>query len=102
LKILFELAFVPAALKEWEGLDRSIRLQFQKKLAKLLEAPRVLSMKLSNYPDCYRIKARNAGYRLIYRVSDSRVTVTIIRIARRDKDEAYEKLLDRLSKLDNS
>lgn len=97
---MFELAFLPAALKEWNGLDKAVRTQLRKKLGKLVLSPRVPSMKLREYPDCYRIKARKAGFRLIYHVSDQRITITVIRVARRDKDKAYEKLLDRLSALD--
>jgi mRNA interferase RelE/StbE len=97
---LFELAFVPEALKEWHRLDKAVQRQFQRKLEKLLIEPRVASMKLRHHPDCYRIKARKAGYRAIYHVSDRRITVTVIRVARRDKDEAYAKLLERLAILD--
>ena len=97
---MFELRFVPAALKEWQQLDKAVQRQFQKKLEKLIVAPRVLSMKLREYTDCYRVKARKAGYRVIYHVSDRYVTITVIRVARRDKDEAYEKLLERLAQLD--
>jgi mRNA interferase RelE/StbE len=97
---LFELCFLPVALKEWHGLDAAVRGQFKRKLEKILASPRVRSMQLSGHRDCYRIKARKAGHRLIYHVSDHRVTVTVIRVARRDKDEAYAKLLARLTRLD--
>lgn len=98
---MFELYFLPAALKEWQGLDAAVKDQFRRKLEKLLAAPRVSSMQLSGYRDCYRVKARKAGYRLIYHVSDRRVTVTVIRVARRDKDEAYARLLERMAQLDS-
>jgi mRNA interferase RelE/StbE len=100
LKTLFELAFVPEALKEWHRLDKAVQRQFQRKLEKLQVEPRVPAMKLRQHPDCYRIKARKAGYRAIYHVSDLRITITVIRVARRDKDEAYDKLRERLTVLD--
>lgn len=35
--------------------------------------------------DCYKIKLRQAGYRLIYRVDDDVVTVSVIAVGKRDK-----------------
>jgi mRNA interferase RelE/StbE len=99
---LFELAFLPAALKEWHKLDKAVQMQFLKKLDKLLANPRIPSMKLRDHPDCYRVKAKRAGYRLVYHVSDQRVTITVLRAARRDKEEAYEGLIERLRLLDLS
>ena len=81
-------------------LDKAVRMQFSRKLEKLLVNPRIPSMKLSGYRDCYRIKLRKAGFRAIYHVSDQRIVVTVIRVGRRDKDEAYEKLDERLELLD--
>jgi mRNA interferase RelE/StbE len=40
-------------------------------------------------PDCYKIKLRAAGYRLVYRVDDDIVYVTVISIGLRDKQQAY-------------
>ncbi len=97
---MFDLAFLPAALKEWNRLDKAVQMQLLKKLNKLLANPRVSSMKLRDHADCYRVKAERVGYRLVYHVSDQRVTVTVLRAARRDKEEAYEGLIDRLKLLD--
>jgi len=96
---LFELEFLPVALKEWNALDKSVRLQFACKLEKLLIAPHVPSMRLSGARNCYRVKLRNAGYRLLYHVNDKRVIVTVLGAGRRDKEEAYEKLARRLAEL---
>lgn len=98
----FELRFAASALKEWNALDKAVRMQFWRKLEKLLVNPRVPSMKLSGYPDCYRIKLRRAGFRAVYHVSDRRVVVTVIRVGRRDKNDAYDKLDQRLQQIDQS
>lgn len=37
----YELEFNPLALKEWQKLNETIREQFKKKLAKVLENPEV-------------------------------------------------------------
>lgn len=99
MKTLFELEFLPGALKEWNSLDKAIRLQFARKLEKLLAEPRVPSMRLSGHKDSYRIKLRKAGYRLIYHVDSQRIIVAVLRVARRDKDEAYENIEGRLAEL---
>lgn len=62
----YSLEFKESALKEWQKLDGSIREQFKKKLAERLVRPRVASARLSGMPDCYKIKLKNAGYRLVY------------------------------------
>lgn len=96
---MFELEFLPSALKEWNGLDKSVRLQFVRKLDKILAEPRIPSMRLSKHRDSYRIKLRKAGLRLIYHVDGKRIVVTVIRVARRDKEEAYTDIDARLAEL---
>jgi len=43
----YNLAFKESALKEWGKVDRTIREQFKKKLAKRLERPRVEADRVS-------------------------------------------------------
>lgn len=85
----YELEFKQAALKEWKKLDDSIREQFKKKLTERLGRPRVPSAQLSGMPDCYKIKLRNAGYRLVYQVHDEVITVVVITVGKRERNEAY-------------
>jgi len=92
----YKLRFHELALAEWRRLDASIREPLKKKLAERLEHPRIPSAALSGMPDCYKIKLRNAGYRLIYRVDDTVVFVTVIAVGRRDKQKVYEVAQSRL------
>ena len=92
----YRLRFHELALAEWRRLDASIREPLKKKLAERLEHPRVPSAALSGMPDCYKIKLRSAGYRLIYRVDDTVVFVTVIAVGRRDKQKVYEVAQSRL------
>jgi mRNA interferase RelE/StbE len=85
----FELEFKTSALKEWRKLDSPIREQFKKRLAERLEAPHVASAKLSGLPDCYKVKLRDVGYRLVYQVVDDRLLVVVIAVGRRDHDQVY-------------
>ncbi len=85
----YELAFKESALKEWHKLDKSVRSQFKKKLAERLEQPRIEADRLRNLPDCYKIKLRNAGYRLVYQVEDQQILVTVVAVGRRDRLSVY-------------
>jgi mRNA interferase RelE/StbE len=85
----YSLAFVESALKEWRRLAPPVREQFKKKLAERLEHPRVAAARLHNLADCYKIKLRTIGYRLVYQVDDKVVLVTVIAVGRRDKNDVY-------------
>jgi len=85
----YSLYFVDTALKEWKRLDPPIRDQFKKKLAERLVRPRVESARLSGMPDCYKIKLKKAGYRLVYQVEDKRLTVVVVAVGRREKNLVY-------------
>lgn len=86
----YELAFLPSALKEWRGLGHTVRAQLKKKLAERLEQPKVAGDALRDLPGHYKIKLRSAGYRLVYRVEDARVTVVVIAVGKRERGAVYE------------
>ncbi|MBE0456847.1 type II toxin-antitoxin system RelE/ParE family toxin [Pseudoalteromonas sp. KG3] len=86
----YELEFDPRALKEWHKLGETVQKQFKKKLSEVLKQPRVEANRLRELPDCYKIKLRQAGYRLIYQVYDEKVSILIVAIGKRNKSEAYK------------
>lgn len=86
----FKLEFLPSALKEWEKLGSTLREQFKKKLITRLELPRVAADALHGMPDHYKIKLRSAGYRLVYRVEDQRVVVTVVAVGKRERGNVYD------------
>lgn len=90
--MIYELKFLPAALKEWEKLGAPIKSQFKKKLAERLKNPRVPADKLSGYDSVYKIKLRSAGYRLVYEVVDDQVLVYVLAVGKRDKSMVYDSL----------
>ncbi|MFZ6046191.1 type II toxin-antitoxin system RelE/ParE family toxin [Pseudomonas sp. CR3202] len=92
----YELEFLPSALKEWRKLGDTVREQFKKKLKERLQRPRVQGDALHGMPDCFKIKLRTAGYRLVYRVEDQRITVVVIGVGRRERGAAYDKAKGRL------
>jgi mRNA interferase RelE/StbE len=85
----YSLEFKESALKEWKKLDSEIREQFKKKLGERLERPRVESARLSGMPDCYKIKLKNAGYRLVYQVDDKRIVVIVVAVGKRENLAVY-------------
>lgn len=46
--------------------------------------------------DCYKIKLRGVGYRLIYRVDEEAMFVTVIAVGRRDRSQVHEAARARL------
>jgi mRNA interferase RelE/StbE len=92
----YSLEFKESALKEWRKLDGAIREQFKKKLAERLENPCIESSKLSGMPDCYKIKLKSVGYRLVYQVENLRLVVTVIAVGKREGSVVYRSALDRL------
>jgi mRNA interferase RelE/StbE len=81
---------LPSARREWDKLGSTVRDQFKKKLSERLEQSRVEADRLRTLPDCYKIKLRSAGYRLVYRVEDDVVQVVVVAVGRRDHDLIYK------------
>jgi mRNA interferase RelE/StbE len=47
-------------------------------------------------PDCYKIKLHSLGYRLVYRVENDAVFVTVLATGKRDKSKLYGTALKRI------
>ena len=92
----YKLEFKKSALKEWEKLGHTIKEQFKKKLKERLENPHVPAAALSGAKNVYKIKLRQLGYRLVYSVEDQTITVTVIALGKRDRNEIYDIALSRL------
>jgi len=45
---------------------------------------------LSGMADCYKIKLRSVGYRLVYRVDEDLVFVAVIAVGKWDKQQVYD------------
>ncbi len=86
----YDLAFLDEALKEWRKLDNVTREQFKAKLAERVENPKVPSARLHGTKERYKIKLRNAGYRLVYEVRDREVLVLVVAVGKRDRNEVYK------------
>ncbi len=91
----YKLIFDRRALKEWQKLAPSLQQQFKKKLAERLENPHVLADKLSGQSNRYKIKLRSAGYRLVYQVNDTEITVLVLAVGKRERSEVYHQASNR-------
>ncbi|PXW65603.1 addiction module RelE/StbE family toxin [Loktanella sp. PT4BL] len=85
----YELQFLPTALKEWRKLGVTLQSQFKNKLKERLAQPHVVADGLHGMPSHYKIKLRSAGYRLVYRVDDTTVTVTVVAVGKRERSAVY-------------
>lgn len=92
------IRFTKAAQKEWEKLDDSVKCLFARKLNERRENPRIPSAALS-IKDCYKIKLRSQGYRLVYRVVDDQLLVVVIAVGKRDNMAVYKVAESRLARL---
>jgi mRNA interferase RelE/StbE len=85
----YELVFLDEALKEWRRLDNATRDQFKSKLAERLQNPKIPSARLHGANDRYKIKLRNAGYRLVYQVKDRELLVLVVAVGKRERNDVY-------------
>lgn len=86
----YDLAFLDEALKEWRKLDNATREQFKARLAERLQNPKVPSARLHGAKERYKIKLRNAGYRLVYQVKDHELIVLVVAVGKRERNEVYK------------
>lgn len=92
----YKLSFDKRAHKEWLKLDAVVKNQFKKKLAERLEQPELENCKVSGAENCYKIKLRAAGYRLIYQVINDELIVLVLAIGKRERNAVYKAAIKRI------
>ena len=93
----YKLKFVPDALAEWEGLDGSVKEPLRKLLKKRLDEPRVPGAELrGELKDCYKIKLRKQGYRLVYEIQNDALIVLVLAVDKREGAAVYSAAIQRL------
>jgi mRNA interferase RelE/StbE len=92
----FKLVFKVDAKKEWDKLDTTARSLFTKKLKERIKQPRIEGSRLSGMRDCYKIKLRRAGYRLVYQVRDHELVVSVIAVGKRERNQVYKTAIKRI------
>ncbi len=91
-----KLVFKKPAKKEWDALDATIRKPFKNKLLECIKAPKIESARLNGIDDCYKIKLRGAGYRLVYQVRDNEFVISVITVGKRERNHVYKTAIKRI------
>lgn len=92
----YELIFKEKAKKEWDRLDGAIKEILKKKLGERLRDPHVPKARLTGMANCYKIKLRGLGYRLVYQVDNGKIRVIVIAVGKRDRNKVYKLAKNRL------
>ncbi|ACT15199.1 type II toxin-antitoxin system RelE/ParE family toxin [Pectobacterium brasiliense] len=92
----YSVKFREDALKEWLKLDKTIQQQFAKKLKKCCENPHIPSAKLRGMKDCYKIKLRASGFRLVYEVIDDVLIIAVVAVGKRERSGVYHLASERM------
>lgn len=94
----FNIEFDERALKEWQRVDKTVREQLKKKLKKLQDNPHVSSSRLrGDLANCFKIKLRASGYRLIYTVLDKEGVILVIAVGKRENIKVYQTASGRIN-----
>ncbi|KML71577.1 type II toxin-antitoxin system RelE family toxin [Pectobacterium peruviense] len=92
----YSVKFREDALREWLKLDKTIQQQFAKKLKKCCENPHIPSAKLRGIKDCYKIKLRASGFRLVYEVIDDVLIIAVVAVGKRERSGVYHLASERM------
>lgn len=92
----YSVKFREDALKEWKKLDKTIQQQFAKKIKKCCKNPHIPSAKLRGIKDCYKIKLRTSGFRLVYQVIDAQLIIAVVAVGKRERSDVYSLASERM------
>ena len=93
----YRLKFLPEAIEEWNALDGSVKEVLRKALKKHLQQPRTPGAQVhGDLRNCYKIKLRKQGYRLVYSVEDDALVVLVLAVDKREDMAAYRSAVERL------
>lgn len=94
--MIYMVKFREDAHREWQKLDKTIQHQFAKKLKKCCENPHIPSAKLRGIKDCYKIKLRASGFRLVYQVIDDKLIIAVVAVGKREHSNVYNLASERM------
>ena len=92
---VYQVVFLPGALRAWKSLDNGVREQARKVLLRRQTDPRIPSAALRGIPDGYKVKLRTVGYRVVYQVDDDARVLRVIAVGHRGTvyDEAIRQVV---------
>lgn len=78
-------------IAELDKLDHSVKQQLRKKLDKVVENPHIPKNRLGgDLHNCYKVKLRKAGIRLVYQVNDDEIYILLLTVGKREDSEVYD------------
>ena len=80
----------------WSKLESVVREQFKKKLKEQLKQPIVNNSRASGAENCYKIKLKAVGYRLVYQVINDAVVVLVLAVGKRERNTVYKIAVNRV------
>ncbi|MGX2951084.1 type II toxin-antitoxin system RelE family toxin [Ursidibacter sp. B-7004-1] len=84
-------------VEELNKLDATIKAQLRKKLDKVVENPHIPKNRLAgDLHNCYKIKLKRAGVRLVYQVNDNEIYILLLTVGKRADNEVYNTALKRI------
>lgn len=94
----YSLEFESAAKKEWDKLDSTIKTAFKEVLKRRLINPIVPKDRLhgTGKNECYKIKLRTFGFRLVYKVENNKLVLLVISVGKRENDNVYDNFHKRI------
>ncbi|EKZ5287316.1 type II toxin-antitoxin system RelE family toxin [Klebsiella aerogenes] len=92
----YTIKFREDALKEWLKLNKTIKQQFAKKLKTCCDNPHIPSAKLRGIKDCYKIKLRASGFRLVYQFIDNQLIIAVVAVGKREHSDVYNLASERM------
>lgn len=92
----YTVKFREEAFKEWQKMDKSLQQQFVKKLKKCCDNPHIPSARLRGIKDCYKIKLRASGFRLVYQVIDDQLVIAVVAVGKRERSDVYHLASERM------
>lgn len=94
----YSLEFEQRAKKEWDKLDKPVKEAFRTVLIRRLENPMIPKDRLhgTGKHECYKIKLRNYGFRLVYKIDNDKIVLLVISVGKRENDDVYNIMHDRL------
>lgn len=94
--MIYSVKFREEAFKEWQKLDKSLQQQFAKKLKKCCDNPHIPAARLRGLKDCYKIKLRASGFRLVYQVIDDQLVIAVVAVGKRERSDVYHLASERM------
>lgn len=99
-KQIYRVLLTKESLKEWNKIDHSIQRLFKRKLSSVVIDPVIVNNRLrGKLSNCYKIKLKRAGYRLVYEVRSQTIVLIVWAVDKRDDDKAYDSAISRLREI---